>query len=108
MWLTITTTHPPASDIGYLLEKHPARVHDFELSGAVAHVFYPEVKGFDAATLIEVVEHLDADRVAAFERALFEFARPNAMHWARNARKLRCSGMQWERSLLAGRIPVKG
>lgn len=43
MLLTITTTHAPASDIGYLLEKHPARVHDFALSGGRAHVFYPEV-----------------------------------------------------------------
>lgn len=42
MLLTITTTHSPASDIGFLLEKHPARVHDFELSGGRAHVFYPE------------------------------------------------------------------
>jgi 3' terminal RNA ribose 2'-O-methyltransferase Hen1 len=32
--------------------------------------------GFDAAALIEVIEHLDAARVAAMERALFEFARP--------------------------------
>lgn len=43
MLLTITTTHPPASDIGFLLEKHPARAHEFELSGGRAHVFYPEV-----------------------------------------------------------------
>jgi 3' terminal RNA ribose 2'-O-methyltransferase Hen1 len=42
MLLTITTTQPPASDLGYLLEKHPARVHEFELSGGRAHVFYPE------------------------------------------------------------------
>jgi 3' terminal RNA ribose 2'-O-methyltransferase Hen1 len=32
--------------------------------------------GFDAATVIEVIEHLDAARLAAFERVLFEFARP--------------------------------
>src|SRR5688572_28718562 len=42
MLLTITTTQPPASDLGYLLEKHPARAHEFELSGGRAHVFYPE------------------------------------------------------------------
>lgn len=34
------------------------------------------VAGFDAATVIEVVEHLDAGRLAAFERALFGAARP--------------------------------
>jgi 3' terminal RNA ribose 2'-O-methyltransferase Hen1 len=37
------------------------------------------LKGFEAATLIEVIEHLDADRVVALERVLFEFARPNAI-----------------------------
>src|SRR5262249_11448783 len=32
--------------------------------------------GFDAATVVEVIEHLDEPRLAAFERTLFEFARP--------------------------------
>ncbi|MGE3729798.1 MAG: 3' terminal RNA ribose 2'-O-methyltransferase Hen1 [Lysobacterales bacterium] len=32
--------------------------------------------GFDAACAIEVIEHIDATRLAAFERTLFEFARP--------------------------------
>ncbi len=32
--------------------------------------------GFDAAAVVEVIEHLDAARLAAFERMLFEFARP--------------------------------
>ena len=34
------------------------------------------LKDFDAATAIEVIEHLDAPRLAAFERVLFEEARP--------------------------------
>ncbi|MBV8114668.1 MAG: methyltransferase, partial [Silvibacterium sp.] len=34
------------------------------------------LSGFDAAAIVEVVEHLDAARLAAFERMLFEFARP--------------------------------
>ena len=33
--------------------------------------------GFDAAAVVEVIEHLDPPRLAAFERVLFEFARPN-------------------------------
>jgi 3' terminal RNA ribose 2'-O-methyltransferase Hen1 len=37
------------------------------------------LNGYDAATLIEVIEHLDLDRLAALERVLFEFARPQ---WA--------------------------
>jgi hypothetical protein len=31
--------------------------------------------GFDAAALVEVIEHLDLPRIAAFERVVFEFAR---------------------------------
>ena len=34
------------------------------------------LQGFDAAAVVEVVEHLDVARLAAFERVLFEFARP--------------------------------
>jgi len=32
--------------------------------------------GFDAAAVVEVVEHLDPPRLAAFERVLFECSRP--------------------------------
>jgi len=32
--------------------------------------------GYDAACVVEVIEHLDLPRLAAFERVLFEFARP--------------------------------
>jgi 3' terminal RNA ribose 2'-O-methyltransferase Hen1 len=42
MLLTITTTHSPATDLGYLLHKHPGRVQSFDLSFGKAHVFYPE------------------------------------------------------------------
>ena len=35
--------------------------------------------GFDAAAVVEVVEHLDVPRLAAFERVLFEFARPSTV-----------------------------
>lgn len=42
MLLTISTTYSPATDLGFLLEKHPARVHDFELASGRATVFYPE------------------------------------------------------------------
>jgi 3' terminal RNA ribose 2'-O-methyltransferase Hen1 len=34
------------------------------------------ISGFDAAALVEVIEHLDRHRLAALERVLFEFARP--------------------------------
>jgi 3' terminal RNA ribose 2'-O-methyltransferase Hen1 len=35
--------------------------------------------GYDAATVVEVVEHLDPPRLAAFERVLFESARPKTV-----------------------------
>ena len=42
MLLTITTTHRPATDLGYLLHKHPERFQSYDLSFGKAHVFYPE------------------------------------------------------------------
>lgn len=35
------------------------------------------IAGFDAAAIVEVIEHLDVARLAAFERVVFEFAKPN-------------------------------
>jgi 3' terminal RNA ribose 2'-O-methyltransferase Hen1 len=43
MLLTITTTHRPANDLGFLLHKHPERFQSFDLSFGKAHVYYPEV-----------------------------------------------------------------
>jgi 3' terminal RNA ribose 2'-O-methyltransferase Hen1 len=43
MLLTITTTHRPANDLGYLLHKHPERFQSFDLSFGQAHAYYPEV-----------------------------------------------------------------
>jgi 3' terminal RNA ribose 2'-O-methyltransferase Hen1 len=56
MLLTITTTHRPATDLGHLLRKNPARVQSFELSHGRAHVFYPEAceERCTAALLLEI------------------------------------------------------
>lgn len=56
MLLTLTTTHRPATDLGYLLVKHPDRVQDFDLPAGTAHVFYPEAteQRCTAALLVEV------------------------------------------------------
>jgi 3' terminal RNA ribose 2'-O-methyltransferase Hen1 len=35
--------------------------------------------GFDAAAVVEVIEHMDESRLQAFERALFEFAQPRTI-----------------------------
>lgn len=43
MLLTITTTHQPANDLGYLLHKHPERFQSFDMSFGKVHVYYPEV-----------------------------------------------------------------
>jgi 3' terminal RNA ribose 2'-O-methyltransferase Hen1 len=37
------------------------------------------LRGFDAAAIVEVVEHLDPERLAAFERVVFEWAKPRAV-----------------------------
>ena len=56
MLLTITSTTPPATDLGYLLHKNPARIQTFELGFGKAHVFYPEAtpERCTAALLLEV------------------------------------------------------
>src|SRR5256885_13383212 len=56
MLLTITTTRDPATDLGYLLHKHPARCQSFTLSFGQAHVFYPEARPerCTAALLLDV------------------------------------------------------
>jgi 3' terminal RNA ribose 2'-O-methyltransferase Hen1 len=43
MLLSITTTHRPANDLGYLLHKHPERFQSFDLSFGKAHVYYTDV-----------------------------------------------------------------
>ncbi len=42
MLLTITTTHRPATDLGFLLMKNPANVHTATLPFGTATLFYPE------------------------------------------------------------------
>lgn len=56
MHLSISTTHRPATDLGYLLHKHPDRVQSFGQSFGTATVFYPEAtdERCTAALLLEV------------------------------------------------------
>ena len=56
MLLTITTTHQPATDLGFLLHKHPDRLQSVELAHGKAHIFYPEagVKKCTAALLLDI------------------------------------------------------
>ena len=56
MLLTVTTTHRPATDLGYLLHKSPFRVHSLEQVFGKAHIFYPEstAERCTAALLLEI------------------------------------------------------
>src|ERR1700757_3121960 len=56
MLLTLTTTHQPATDLGFLLRKNPARLQSFPLAFGQAHVFYPEAttERCTVALLVEV------------------------------------------------------
>ncbi len=42
MLLTVATTHRPATDLGYLLHKHPDKLQSVDLSFGAARVYYPE------------------------------------------------------------------
>ena len=56
MLLTISTTHRPATDLGYLLHKNPGRFQSFTLPFGRADVFYPvaEAERCTAALLLEI------------------------------------------------------
>src|SRR5688572_32340035 len=55
MLLTVTTTHTPATDIGFLLRKNPSRPQSFNLTFGRAHIFYPEATP-DRCTVALLVE----------------------------------------------------
>src|SRR5207253_1226757 len=58
------------------------------------------MEGFDAASVVEVVEHLDPPRLSAFERVLFEFAKPRTVVLTTPNREF---NVKWE-ALGAGRF----
>jgi 3' terminal RNA ribose 2'-O-methyltransferase Hen1 len=68
--LTISTTHSPPSDLGYLLHKHPGRLHTVELSFGRAHVFYPECTDQQATAALL----LDVDPIGLVRRGRGEDA----------------------------------
>ncbi|MER5639290.1 3' terminal RNA ribose 2'-O-methyltransferase Hen1 [Kitasatospora sp. NPDC002227] len=67
MFISISTTgtaERPATDLGFLLHKHPDRVQRFDTSHGEAHVFYPEAtEAVCTAALL-----LDIDPVALVRR----------------------------------------
>jgi hypothetical protein len=56
VYLTITSTADNATDLGFLLHKHPGRAQSFEVAAGKAHVFYPEAteQRCTAALMLEV------------------------------------------------------
>lgn len=63
MLLTISTTHRPATDLGYLLHKNPSNPQKFEFSFGFAHVFYPEAtKTRCTAALLLEIDSIDIIR----------------------------------------------
>ncbi|MBW6438155.1 3' terminal RNA ribose 2'-O-methyltransferase Hen1 [Actinoplanes hulinensis] len=80
MLLTLTTTHRPATDLGYLLVKHPGKVHSFDVPTGTAHVLYPEAEEdrCTAALLLDIdPQRLRAQR-DAFELSQYVNDRPYA------------------------------
>jgi len=56
MFLSIATTHHPATDLGFLLHKHPGRTHEMALAFGKAHLVYPEASDdrCEAALILDV------------------------------------------------------
>ncbi|WP_328478835.1 3' terminal RNA ribose 2'-O-methyltransferase Hen1 [Actinoplanes sp. NBC_00393] len=80
MLLTVTTTHRPATDLGYLLVKHPDRVHTFDVPTGTAYVMYPEATDdrCTAALLLDVDPRRLRAQKDAFELSQYVNDRPYA------------------------------
>lgn len=65
MILSITNTRKPATDLGYLLHKHPDKLQSVDISHGKAHVFYPEANNdVCTASLIIDIDPIDLIRNA--------------------------------------------
>ncbi|KUL26414.1 3' terminal RNA ribose 2'-O-methyltransferase Hen1 [Actinoplanes awajinensis] len=80
MLLTVTTTHRPATDLGYLLVKHPGKVHSFDMPTGTAYVMYPEATDdrCTAALLLDVDPQRLRARADSFELSQYVNDRPYA------------------------------
>jgi 3' terminal RNA ribose 2'-O-methyltransferase Hen1 len=65
MLLTITSTSPPATDLGFLLHKNPAAVRSVEVGFGMAHAFYPEAE----AARCTIALLLEVDPIALVRRS---------------------------------------
>ncbi|WP_203818215.1 3' terminal RNA ribose 2'-O-methyltransferase Hen1 [Paractinoplanes ferrugineus] len=80
MLLTVTTTRPPATDLGYLLVKHPGKVHQFDVPTGTAYVLYPEATEdrCTAALLLDVDPARLRAQQESFELGAYVNDRPYA------------------------------
>jgi len=60
VFLTVTTTHQPATDLGFLLHKNPDRAQFVDSSVGRAHVYYPEATEARCTAAVQ----LDVDPIA--------------------------------------------
>ncbi len=65
MLLTLSANFQPATDLGYLLHKHPEKVQSFELNFGKAQVFYPEL----TAERCTIALLLDVDPIGLSRKA---------------------------------------
>ena len=86
MLLTISTTYSPATDLGYLLHKHPARIQSFTLTFGQAHVFYPEARTEKCTAALL----LDVDSVGLIRRPHGQFAENFRAIAVRQRSSVRC------------------
>jgi hypothetical protein len=91
MLLTLTTTAAPATDLGYLLGKNPARLQTFELAFGKAHVFYPEA----SATRCTAALVLEVDPVGLVRGRRGPAGEGGALEQYVNDR-WRCANSRWE------------
>jgi 3' terminal RNA ribose 2'-O-methyltransferase Hen1 len=82
MLLTLTSTSPPATDLGFVLHKNPAAVRSVPMGWGTAHVFYPmaEAERCTVALLCEVdpVALVRRSRGGPFPLAAYVNDRPYA------------------------------
>jgi 3' terminal RNA ribose 2'-O-methyltransferase Hen1 len=78
--LTLTTTRRPATDLGYLLVKHPGKVHSFSVPTGTAYVLYPEAEAdrCTAALVLDVDPSRLRTRADAFTLGQYVNDRPYA------------------------------
>jgi 3' terminal RNA ribose 2'-O-methyltransferase Hen1 len=74
----VSTTASPATDLGFLLHKHPDRIQAFDMAAGRAHVFYPEATDERCTVaLLLIVDPVDLVRgrkgPAAQDRALAQY-----------------------------------